>query len=140
MRTSLLAGSALLLSMSATQVMAQDSAGTSNAVYDAEQVPGDIIVSAQRRSESLQKVPVSLTAVTAESLESRRISDLTQIARAAPSLQVGGDNTFAVRRVGTLAFAGTIDSSVALSLDEVNLGRPFLGGSLFNEKAEKCRI
>lgn len=94
---------------------------------------GEIIVTAQRRSESLQKVPVSLTAVTSEVLESRRINDLTQIARAAPSLQVGSDNTFAVRGVGTLAFAGTVDSSVALSLDEVNLGRPFLGGALFND-------
>lgn len=133
MRTSLLAGSALLLSMSATGVMAQEAAESSTGVSEAEQVLGEIIVTAQRRSESLQKVPVSLTAVTAESLESRRISDLTQIARAAPSLQVGGDSTFAVRGVGTLAFAGTIDSSVALSLDEVNLGRPFLGGSLFND-------
>ncbi len=95
--------------------------------------PGEIVVTAQRRSESLQKVPVSLTAVTSEMLESRQINDLTQVAQAAPSLQVGSDSTFAVRGVGTLAFAGTIDSSVALSLDEVNLGRPFLGGALFND-------
>jgi iron complex outermembrane receptor protein len=99
----------------------------------ADSQPSEIVVTAQRRSESLQKVPVSVTAVTADTLESRQISDLTQIARAAPSLQVGSDSTFAVRGVGTLAFAGTIDSSVALSLDEVNLGRPFLGGSLFND-------
>ena len=98
-----------------------------------EAAEGDIIVTAQRRSESIQKVPVSLTALTADTLQSRQINDLTQVARAAPSLQVGSDNTFAVRGVGTLAFAGTIDSSVALSLDEVNLGRPFLGGSLFND-------
>lgn len=96
-------------------------------------VAGDIVVTAQRRSESLQKVPVSLTAVTGDMLVSRQINDLTQIAQAAPSLQVGGDSTFAVRGVGTLAFAGTVDSSVALALDEVNLGRPFLGGALFND-------
>jgi iron complex outermembrane receptor protein len=56
----------------------------------------------------------------------RNLNDLTQVARAAPSLQVGQDNTFAVRGVGTLSFAGTIDSSVALAIDEVNLGRPLL--------------
>jgi iron complex outermembrane receptor protein len=96
-------------------------------------VIGEIIVTAQRRSESLQKVPVSLTAVTAENLERRRIDDLTAVSRAAPSLQVGQDATFSIRGVGTLAFAGTIDSSVALALDEVNLGRPFLGGPRFND-------
>lgn len=118
-------------------VLVLGSALSSSAVLAqaAESAPadGEIVVTAQRRSESLQKVPVSLTAVTGEMVQSRQISDLTQIARAAPSLQVGSDNTFAVRGVGTLAFAGTIDSSVALSLDEVNLGRPFLGGALFND-------
>lgn len=94
---------------------------------------GEIIVTVQRRSESIQKVPVSVTAVTAENLERRRVADLTQVTQAAPSLQIGLDATFSVRGVGTLAFAGTIDSSVALALDEVNLGRPFLGGPKFND-------
>ena len=97
--------------------------------------PGDIIVTAQRRSESLQRVPVSVTALTAETLASRNLNDLTQVARAAPTLQVGIDNTFAVRGVGTLAFAGTIDSSVALAIDEVNLGRPLLNSPLLNDLA-----
>jgi iron complex outermembrane recepter protein len=118
-------------------VLALGSALTGTAAFAQEAADdattGEIVVTAQRRSESLQKVPVSVTAVTSEMLASRQISDLTQIARAAPSLQVGSDNTFAVRGVGTLAFAGTVDSSVALALDEVNLGRPFLGGSLFND-------
>lgn len=98
-----------------------------------ETAPGEIIVTAQRRSESLQRVPVSLTALTADTLETRRLNDLTQITRAAPSLQVGQDNTFAVRGVGTQSFVGTIDSSVAQSLDDVNLGRPNLAGGLFND-------
>ncbi len=121
LKVALVLGSAL----STTTALAQEAA--------ADAGPGEIIVTAQRRSESLLKVPVSVTAVTSEALESRRINDLTEVTRAAPSLQVGTDNTFAVRGVGTLAFAGTIDSSVALALDEVNLGRPFLGGSLFND-------
>lgn len=99
------------------------------------QAVGDIIVTAQRRSESLQRVPVSVTAVTAEQLIARNLNDLTQVARAAPSLQVGQDNTFAVRGVGTLAFAGTVDSSVALAIDEVNLGRPNLNSPLLNDLA-----
>jgi iron complex outermembrane receptor protein len=96
---------------------------------------GEIVVTAQRRSESLQRVPVSVTAVSAETLKAQNLNDLTQVSRAAPSLQVGVDNSFAVRGVGTLAFAGTIDSSVALAIDDVNLGRPLLNSPMFNDIA-----
>lgn len=91
---------------------------------------GVIVVTAQRRSESIQSVPVSLTAVGNEELRTRQINDLAGLVQAAPSLQIGTDATFAVRGVGTLAFAGTIDSSVALAIDEVNLGRPALGAPI----------
>lgn len=125
---------ALLLSASSLAggaAFAQDLVQTSPSSESTE--VGEIVVTVQRRSESLQKVPVSVTAVTAEALERRRVNDLTAVARAAPSLQIGNDATFAVRGVGTLAFAGTIDSSVALAQDEVNLGRPFLAGPAFND-------
>ncbi len=88
-------------------------------------------MTAQRRSESIQRVPVSLTAVNADTLRSQQINDLSQISRAAPSLQIGQDSTFAVRGIGTLAFASTIDSSVAVSVDDVNLGRPALNAPQF---------
>jgi iron complex outermembrane receptor protein len=100
---------------------------------DSEEGIPEIVVSAQRRTERLQDVPVSVTALGADALRSRNVNDLSQIALAAPSLQVGADNTFAVRGVGTQAFATTIDSSVATSLDDVNLGRPFLAQGLFND-------
>ncbi|MDO6415331.1 TonB-dependent receptor [Sphingomonas sp. BIUV-7] len=92
-----------------------------------------MVVTAQRRSESIQRVPVSVTAIAPEVLENRRLNDLTQITRVAPTLQTGLDNTFAIRGVGTTAFAGTIDSSVALAIDDVNYARPGLGGLSFND-------
>ncbi len=115
---------AMAVGTAAAPALAQDADGQA-----AEEVvpAGTIIVTAQRRAENLQDVPVSLTAVGQDTLESRQINDLSGIAAAAPSLQVGADNNFAVRGVGTLAFASTIDTSVALALDEVNLGRPDLG-------------
>ena len=130
---------ASILPATAATAQASEAQGSAAAGDAAEQsadaAPADIIVTAQRRSESLQRVPVSVTALTAETLTSRNLNDLTQIARAAPTLQVGIDNTFAVRGVGTLAFAGTIDSSVALAIDEVNLGRPLLNSPLLNDLA-----
>lgn len=115
------------LTVTATSAYAQEQADRAASAASST----EIIVTAQRRSESLQKIPVSLTAVTADIIQSRQINDLNQIARAAPPLQIGSDNGFFVRGVGTLTFTDTIDSSVVLLLDEVNLGRLFLAAPQF---------
>lgn len=98
-----------------------------------------IIVSAQRREESLQDVPVSVTAVTSESLESRNINDIRQINQAAPSVQIAGgndgDTNVFIRGVGTLSFVPTVESSVAVAVDDVNLGRASLAFGAFDDVA-----
>ncbi|MCK9563871.1 MAG: hypothetical protein M0R02_14260, partial [Bacteroidales bacterium] len=48
----------------------------------------EIIVTAQRRAESLQNVPVSVQAFTGDSLSERGISNITELGRLAPSLTV----------------------------------------------------
>lgn len=97
--------------------------------------PTEIVVTAQKRSESAQKVPVSLTVLSGDALASRHLNSIDQITLAAPSLQLGSDNTFAIRGVGTLAFSVNLNSSVAISYDEVNLGKAGLVGNLFNDLA-----
>ncbi|BFM07730.1 TonB-dependent receptor [Halioxenophilus aromaticivorans] len=103
------------------------------AAQESSLVLEEIVVTAQRTSESLQDVPVSMLAVSDEALESRNLNDLQQLSLAAPGLQVGQDNSFAMRGVGTLVFGNTVDSSVALAVDDVNYGRPALGGAAFND-------
>lgn len=92
--------------------------------------PAEIIVTAQRRSERLQDVPVSVTAVTSEGLRSLGVNNLSQLNQAAPSLQVSGENSFTIRGIGTLAFQQTLESSVAIQQDEVNLASSILGGAV----------
>ncbi|GAM03009.1 TonB-dependent receptor [Novosphingobium sp. MBES04] len=121
--------SATILGGLAGQAHAQ-TGGQDNAAPAAEPAFNEIIVSAQRRSESLQDVPLSLSAVTSDALETRQINNLASLSAAAPSLQVDADNNFSVRGVGTLSFSNTIDTSVALAMDEVNLGRPDLGAPM----------
>lgn len=96
----------------------------------------DIIVTAQRFRQSLQEVPISVTALPAEVLEARGLNDLLQITTATPSLQVGQDNTFSIRGVGTLAFQQTVDPAVGMALDEVSLARNGLSENLFNDIAQ----
>src|SRR5690606_22510658 len=51
---------------------------------------GDIVVTAQRREQKLQDVPIAITAVSAEELSSRNVSDLQSISSIAPSVQITG--------------------------------------------------
>src|SRR3546814_13659228 len=71
-----LAASPLALVATAMPVAAQDSAdqSTANAGMD------DIVVTARRREESLQSVPVSITAISSDMLEQKSVQD--QIGRA----------------------------------------------------------
>lgn len=94
---------------------------------------GDIIVTAQKRAENLQDVPISATVVSADQLASRQIFDPAQLQLVAPSLQVKsfnaalGASNFSVRGVGTLSFSNTIESSVTSVIDGVVMGNPALG-------------
>jgi iron complex outermembrane receptor protein len=49
---------------------------------------GDIIVTATRRSERLQDVPIAVTAVTAAKLDEQQIVDVTTLAKIVPGMQV----------------------------------------------------
>lgn len=50
----------------------------------------DIVVTAQRREQKLQDVPIAITAVTSEELTARNVFDLQSISSVAPSVQITG--------------------------------------------------
>ncbi len=79
MRKTLIAllGSTIL---SATPVYAQ-SADTAE-----EEIPGEIVVTATKRSESLQNVPISITALTNEKLEQNQVSSFDDYVKLLPSV------------------------------------------------------
>lgn len=94
---------------------------------------GEIIVTAQKRAENLQKVPISATVVNADQLAARQIFDPSQLQLVAPSLQVKsfnaalGASNFSIRGVGTLSFSNSIESSVTSVIDGVVMGNPSFG-------------
>lgn len=119
--------------ISAPAMAQQTEAAASN---ETEQASTDIVVTAQRRSERLQDVPVSVQAVTADALAAAGVNDQRQLSLIAPSLQVQQDNNYAVRGVGTQSFANTIESSVATAIDDVTLGSRVLNGNPFLDVAQ----
>src|SRR4051812_25608471 len=70
----------------------------------------DIIVTANRRSERLQDVPITVTAVDGETLRERGVQNPEDLSRVAPSLvtQNNASNAqgtnFSIRGVGTSSF------------------------------------
>lgn len=94
----------------------------------AQDTSNDIIVTAQKRSERLQDVPLAVTAVSGETLASRQINDTTALTRAVPSLTFQQGNhpantTFRIRGVGTALFGQGVESSVAVVVDGVPMVR-----------------
>lgn len=85
----------------------------------------EIIVTAQRREERLQDVPISVTAVGGRELASLGVTGTTELVRAVPSVQLtqsGPSAIFFVRGVGNTS--GTIgeEGANALYIDGVYLG------------------
>lgn len=85
----------------------------------------DIIVTAQRRSESAQNVPIAITAFSQESLKDQRIETGAELVRGIPNVNFsksfyGGFN-FQIRGVGTQLGTVSGDSGVALHINNVPL-------------------
>ena len=92
----------------------------------------EIVVRAQRLSQSLQSVPVAVTPVSAKELENKRLHDLPQLTLAVPSLQVTTDNAFTLRGIGSQIYSANVDSSVGVMVDDVSLGVPiFMSNAAF---------
>jgi iron complex outermembrane receptor protein len=85
---------------------------------------GEIIVTAQRIAQPLQRVPVAVQVVSGSELESRKLNDLTQMQLATPSLQTGSDNAYTLRGVGSLVVSPNVDTSVGIAIDNVSFGQP----------------
>ena len=90
----------------------------------------DIVVTARRRAESLQDVPVAVTAVSGEQLEARGALDITELARSTPSLTLnaarGSNSTLIsfIRGVGQQDPLWGFDPGVGLYIDDVYVARP----------------
>ncbi|HEY4548189.1 MAG TPA: TonB-dependent receptor [Pedomonas sp.] len=103
----------------------------------------EIIVTAQKRAESLQDTPISIAAITARDLENSGIKDLTDLGSEVPNLQVTPHPNSAttakifLRGVGNNDDQVTQDPSVAVYLDGVYVAR---SQGLAMEVAELERI
>jgi len=96
----------------------------------------EVITTAQRRAETAQDVPVSLTVLTAEDLAVRQIEDTLDLQAYVPNLNLGtntGTSNAArifLRGIGEDESRGAVEPAVGTYVDGVYMGR--LIGSLFD--------
>jgi iron complex outermembrane recepter protein len=90
----------------------------------------EITVTARKREENLQQVPVSVTAVTTADLEARSVASLSDVAHSVPNINfqqvvIGGsaDSVIYIRGIGQSDTVITADPGVGEYLDGVYLGR-----------------
>ncbi len=89
----------------------------------------DIVVTAQKRSESVQDVPITINAFDEKALETRRIDGFEQIATFTPALNVAPSSAdanglrFTLRGIGVTDPQIGVESKVALYVDGLYLGK-----------------
>ena len=94
----------------------------------------EIIVTARKREENVQDVPISVSAFSAETIEATRMQGLTDIAIRTPNFLIGQQGPTApeltIRGIGSTDRESGSDRSVVVFADEVYIGRT--GASTFD--------
>ena len=126
---------AVALSLVATSAVAQSAApvpATPAATPTPEHNVDEIIVTAQKRSNSLQNVPIVVTAVGRQLLQDTGVKDIKDLAVLTPGLLVTsttneGSTTARIRGVGTVGDNAGLESSVGIVIDGVYRPRNGVG-------------
>lgn len=90
----------------------------------------EVVVTARRRSENLQDVPIAVTAISGLELSLRGAADITELAQSIPSVTLEPSRatnttlTAFIRGVGQQDPLAGFEQGVALYLDDVYLARP----------------
>ena len=130
LRRAILATSTLSAALAfAPSAIAQDAAAEAAGVTD-DSGDNEIIVTARRRDERLQDVPVSVTAISGDALEARGALDITDVSNITPNTTLetsrGTNSTLSafIRGVGQQDPVPGFEAGVGIYLDDVYLARP----------------
>ncbi len=92
----------------------------------------EVIVTAQKRSENIQNVPIAITAFTAQSLQDKSVGDLHGLSNLVPNVNLDSGSPFSssssvlsasIRGIGQDDFAMNLDPGVGVYVDGVYFAR-----------------
>ncbi|HSZ75594.1 MAG TPA: TonB-dependent receptor plug domain-containing protein [Rhizomicrobium sp.] len=94
-----------------------------------------VVVTAQKKVENIQTVPIAVTAFTAEDLKEHQIVQFKDLVFSTPNVSYTKTNftgaDFQIRGIGIAAIAGDAESGVAVHEDDVYLANPPLAEASF---------
>ena len=125
-RLAVLAASTALAS-GAAPAFAQSAPVPSNdqATPTATDATDEIVITANKREERLQDVPISVTVIGGGQISNQNINEVTDLVRSAPALNSAGPfGALSIRGVGSIAFARSAEGSVGIVVDGVALANP----------------
>jgi iron complex outermembrane receptor protein len=103
------------------------SAVLANLAHAQEKI-AEVVVTAQKRSESASRTPVALTALTAADLDKLGVANAADLTNVVPNVQIGtadaGNTNIYIRGIGSNNTTESGDPAAAFHLDGVYLGRP----------------
>ena len=92
----------------------------------------EVFITATKRTENIQDVPIAVTAFTAQALEDKHITDVSQLANLTPNVTLDAGTPFSgsssvlaayIRGIGQNDFAFNFDPGVGVYVDGVYLAR-----------------
>jgi iron complex outermembrane recepter protein len=87
-----------------------------------DETPNDVVVTARKRSETLQNVPIAITAISGDTIEQRGLISVKDIAQYTPGLSINSDAAgrafISIRGIG-VTLVDTVQPGVGIFLDGI---------------------
>lgn len=108
----------------------------------------EIVVTAQKRAENVQDVPIAISAFTSSALRERAVADVSSLSNISPNVTLDAGTPFSgsssvlsayVRGIGQNDFAANLDPGVGVYLDGVYLART-VGANLNLPDVERIEV
>jgi len=102
----------------------------------------EVLVTAQKRAESAQDIPVAITAVSSETLENMGVQGFSDLTKVSPSLTISESNNknespITLRGIGTYSFSIGTEPSVLVVIDDMPVAR---SGASFSNLVDIERV
>ncbi|MGC6328573.1 TonB-dependent receptor [Rhizorhabdus sp. FW153] len=117
--------------------LAQDAGAVQDAAVTDGSLFGEITVTANKRAENVQKVPIAITAYSGDQLKALGVTDATQITQQVPGLQLNAWSPnvtiFNLRGISQNNFTDYLEAPIAVYVDDAYMGSiNGLSGQLFD--------
>jgi len=131
-RLSYFRGTVSAIALTAAALLPAHRAAAQQATASGDQKIQEVIVTAEKRSENVQQVPIAVTSFTAQSLQDRAIQDVSAMGALAPSVNLDTASAFggshevlsaSIRGIGQDDFSFNLDPGVGVYVDGIYYAR-----------------